>query len=179
MRRKLSDVLTDLNAKIDQNLVPAWQVTYFLLAIQQEKDGKTFPMLNIGGKEGQKISLDDKKPLQIYHRLIDQEVINDPAQGKGSKPARFRVFTMRMVGLGWRHLLTSESYENNADLAIHVFDAFPNFLNNTEYMEVIGEETDKQTVIDEEFPGYEGTRVLNLEYIAFYFDYTIRQRADC
>lgn len=180
MRRKLSEVLGDINAKIDTNLVPAWQVTYYLLATQQTKDGKTFPMLNIGHKEGQKISIEDKKPLQIYHRLLSQEQINDPEQGKGGKPARFRVFTMRMVGLGWRNLLTAESYENNSDLAIHVFEAMPNFLGSTEYIEIVAEETDKQTVIEEEFPGYlDSVKVLNLEYVAFYADYTLKQRADC
>ena len=180
MRRKLSEVLGDINAKIETNLVPAWQVTYFLLATQQEKDDKTFPLANTGQGNGVKISLDDKKPLQIYHRLLSQEQIIDQNQGKGSKPARFRVFTMRMVGLGWRTNLTTESYENNADLAIHVFEAMPNFLGATEYLEVIEEQTDKQVVIEEEFPGYEGqTKALNLEFVAFYADYIIKQRADC
>lgn len=76
--------------------------------------------------------------------------------------------------------MTTESYENNSDLGIHVFEAIPNFLNSTEYIEVINEETDKQTVLEEEFPGYEAQgKVLNLEYVAFYADYTIKQRADC
>jgi len=84
------------------------------------------------------------------------------------------------IGLSCLKTLTSESYENNADLAIYVFDAIPNFLNQTEYIEVVGEQTDKFTVITEEFPGYEPqAKVLNLEYVAFYFDYTIKQRADC
>lgn len=180
MRRNLSEILGSINQRIDEHLVPAWNVTYFLLATQQEKDGKTFPLVNVGRGDGIKISLDDKKPLQIYHRLLSQEQIVDQNQGKGSKPARFRVFTMRMVGLGWRNLLTTQSYEDNADLAIHVFTAMPNFLGATEYVEIITEETDKQTVIEEEFPGYElQTKVLNLEYVAFYADYTIKQRADC
>jgi hypothetical protein len=179
MRRNLAEVLTDINSSIETNLVPAWAVTYYLLCNQQEKDGKTFPLENQGAKNGRKISLDDRKPLQIYHRLLEQENIIDYAVGKGSKPGRFRLFTMRMVGLGWRNLITSESYEDNADLAIDVFEALPNFLNSTEYIEIVSEETDKQTVLEEEFPGYDQAKALNLEYVAFYCDYTIRQRSDC
>jgi hypothetical protein len=171
--RSLNSILTDINTNI-KTVSFGGKITTWGLCYQQIKDEKTFPLLNTGSRNGQKISWDDKYPLQTYHRIIDVTKETDVTKGFGSKVFRQRVYKMRLVGVGNRQQLTSSGYEDNQEFAKTISDVLPSFLSNKEYLEVTDYEVIKNTVYEEEFNGVEKNKTLSLEGIAFWIDYTLK-----
>ena len=170
--RALNAILTDINTQI-KTVSFGSKITTWGLAYLQEKDEKTFPLVNEGNRNGHKVSLDDKYPLQTYHRILDVEKESDLSKGFGANAFRQRVYTMRLVGIGSRARITSAGYEDNQEIAKVISDALPSFLNTNEYLEVGDHEVIKQTVYDEEFAGVDQKK-LSLEGIAFWIEYTLR-----
>ena len=80
--RALNAILTDINTQI-KTVSFGGKITTRGLCYLQEKDGKTFPLENTNTKSGNKISWDDKYPLQTYHRIIGVEKESDVSQGFG------------------------------------------------------------------------------------------------
>ena len=174
--RTLNQILTDINNRIKADLsIP--NVIYWNEATLQEKDDKTSPIVNLGTREGTQISPKEFN-LQTYHRLIDSETETDPNGGFGKYPYRVRIYTLRNVWLGDLSSLSSQSYEFNDDVKNDVYAAFPVILDSKETVRTINEVTNKDQVLSEEFPGYELSN-LNLELIAFYIEYQVRQKIRC
>ena len=83
--RALNTIITDINNTIINTVSFGSQITPRGLCYLQEKDEKLFPLENIGNGQGNKISWDDKYPLQIYHRILETSNDNDPDRGFGNK----------------------------------------------------------------------------------------------
>jgi hypothetical protein len=171
--RSLNLILADINTQV-KTVSFGSQITTWGLAYLQEKDEKTFPLVNQGNRNGHKISWDDKYPLQVYHRILKEEKENDPGRGFGAKSYAQRIYTMRLVGIGSRARLTSAGYEDNQEFCKAVSDALPSFIVAGEYLETGEHEVIKQKVYDEEFAGVDHQKKLSLEGIAFWIDYTIK-----
>lgn len=170
--RALNSILTDINTQI-KTVSFGGKITTRGLCYLQEKDGKTFPLLNQGNRNGVKISWDDKYPLQTYHRILDVEKESDLSQGFGANSFRQRVYSMRLVGIGSKAKLSVAPYEDNQEIAKAISDVLPSFINSNEFLEAEDHEVIKQNVYDEEFAGIE-IKKLSLEGIAFWIDYTLR-----
>jgi hypothetical protein len=170
--RALNTILQDINTQI-KTVSFGSKITTKGLCYLQEKDGKTFPLENLGNKNGSKISWNDKYPLQTYHRIIDMEKESDLTQGFGSKAFRQRVYSMRLVGIGSKDKITSTNYEDNQDICNAISDVLPSFINSMEYLEVGDHEVIKQEVYDSEFGGVDQKKY-SLEGIAFWIEYTLR-----
>ena len=63
--RALNSILTDINTQIKTVSFGA-KITTRGLCYLQEKDEKTFPVENVNTRNANKISWDDKYPLQTY-----------------------------------------------------------------------------------------------------------------
>ena len=159
--------------------------TFYGICTLQEKNEKTFPLQNKGQGQGAKISWNDKKTLQIYHRIIDLEKESDPSLGIGSKPYIFRTYSMRLVGLGTRELLTVADYEDNDQICNTISDSLPNFVTSLIYLEAGDHEVDKITVYESEFAGVTSSRTKassgsdtfkdkTLDGVAFWIEYTLK-----
>lgn len=170
--QSLNSILDDINTQI-KTVSFGGKITTWNLAYSQEKDGKVFPLVNNGNRNGHKISWDDKYPLQTYHRIISSENETDTSLGFGSKPYRRREYQMRLVGIGSKLKLSAASYEDNQEICKAVSDALPSFLSGTEFVEVTGQEVIKQNVYDEEFKDTK-MKHLSLEGIAFWIEYTLK-----
>lgn len=171
--RTLNTIIGDINTQI-KTVSFGDKITTWGLAYLQEKDEKTFPLVNQGSRNGHKISWDDKYPLQVYHRILDVEKETDLAKGFGANAHRQRVYTMRLVGVGSRASLTSAGYEDNQEFANAISDVLPSFINTNEYLEVADHEVIKQEVYDSEFAGVDHQKKYSLEGIAFWIDYSLR-----
>ena len=174
----LDNLLEEINLNLQNSLSYGSDIQFWEQAYLQEKDGKTSPLVNQGSENGHRISLDDRYPLQIYHRLIDSETIEDPTLGKGAFPYRKRVYSMRLVGIGNTKRLTSRSYEGNDDVKNEVYFAMPKNLVNKERVQAGNENTNKLDVLSEEFDGVSFPK-LSLELIAFYIEYQISHGVQC
>jgi len=179
--RTLNEILTEINSLIESGMVYSSDtyssVDYYNEAILQEIDGKTFPIINSGNRQGSKISIIDNS-LICYHRVIDSETEVDPKLGYGKYPYRKRIYTIRNVWIGEWKSISTYSYEFNDDVKNDIYSAFPVRLSGKERIFTTNESVNKQTVLDEEFPNY-NFKNLNLELIAFYIEYQIHQRINC
>ena len=170
--RALNAILTDINTQI-KTVSFGGKITTRGLCYLQEKDDKTFPLENTDTRNGNKISWDDKYPLQTYHRILSVEKESDPTQGFGNNAFRTRVYEMRLVGVGSKTSLSNAPYEDNQEIAKTVGDALPDFINTNEYLQVGAFEVIKQNVYDSEWAGVE-MKNLSLEGVAFWIDYTLK-----
>lgn len=171
--RSLNSVIEDINI-ILKGVSFGHKMTTWGLCYLQEKDGKTFPLLNKGRKNGAKISWDDKYPLQVYHRILDVDKKDDLRKGFGANVFIERTYTMRLVGIGSKLKLSSTEYEDNQEFAKVLSDALPSFVNNNEFINVISHEVIKQNVYDSEFSGVNRQKSLSLEGVAFWIDYELK-----
>ena len=170
--RSLNSILDEINTYI-KTVSFGGKITTWNLAYLQEKDEKTFPLVNQGNRNGYKISWDDKYPLQTYHRIIDVENETDASRGFGSKIYRRRTYKMRLVGIGSKLKLSVAPYEDNQEICKTVADSLPSILSNKEFLEVTGFEVTKQEVYDNEFTGID-QKSLSLEGIAFWIEYDLK-----
>lgn len=169
----LNSLITSINTDI-KTVSFGDSITTRGLCYLQEKDGKTFPLENTGLRNGNKISWDDKYPLQTYHRILSTERENDASRGFGKYSFRQRIYEMRLVGIGSRARLTTNNYEDNQEFANAVADVLPEFISSQDSLEVGEIQVIKQEVYDEEFAGIDHQKVYSLEGIAFWIDYTLR-----
>jgi len=170
--RALNAILTDINTQI-KTVSFGGKITTRGLCYLQEKDSKTFPIENVNVKSGNKISWDDKYPLQTYHRILSVEKETDPSQGFGKNLSQMRVYTMRLVGVGSKTKLSVANYEDNQEIAKEVGDALPDFITTKEYLNIESYEVVKQNVYDSEWAGVE-IKKLSLEGVAFWIDYLLK-----
>ena len=173
---KLNSLLDDINSRIAQNLAYP-KVVYNRQAYLQTKDGKTFPIVNLGKGNGTQISIDDYA-LQCYHRVIDSVTETDYEKGKGKYPYRVRVYTVRNVWLGNVHKLPAKVYESTDDVKNDVYNAFPTILTNKEIVKTVNENINKLEIVGEEFDGFDLGH-LSLDYVVFFIEYEIRQKIKC
>ena len=172
--RSLNLILDDINTQI-KTVSFGGKVTTRGLCYLQEKDEKIFPLENTGNKNGNKISWDDKYPLQTYHRIISPiEKDIDLTKGFGANAQRQRLYSMRLVGIGSKDKITSTAFEDNQEVANAISDVLPSFITTNEYLEIGESEVIKQEVYDSEFAGVTHQKKYSLEGIAFWIDYTLR-----
>ena len=173
--RALNAILTDINTQI-KTVSFGSKITTRGLCYLQEKDDKTFPLENTNTKNGNKISWDDKYPLQTYHRILTVEKETDITQGFGKNSSKMRVYSMRLVGIGSKTALSVSPYEDNQEIAKAVGDILPDFITTKEYLEVVEFEVIKQNVYESEWAGSINIKKLSLEGTAFWIDYTLKIR---
>ena len=174
--RTLNQILTDINQRIAANLSYS-TVVYWNEAALQQKDEVTFPVVNSGDKTGTQLSPTDYT-LQCYHRIISSETITNPQLGHGKYPYRARLYTIRNVWLGNLGAIPQQVYEFNDDVKNDVYNAFPVILTDKETVITINENVNKSEVLEQEFSGFDLNN-LNLQLIAFYIEYTVKQRIRC
>lgn len=175
--RTLNEMLDNINADI------AGALTYpkfkpWNQADLQEKNDKTFPMVNNGNGRGFQISPDSKEALQCYHRIISSETDTDYTKGKGRHPYKTRTYVIRNVWIGTLNRLPSKVYESNDDVKNDVYAVFPTVLDNQEIIKTVAESVDKQEIFNTEFAGND-MKHLNLDVILFSIDYEIKQNIRC
>lgn len=173
--RALNAILTDINTQI-KTVSFGGKITTHGLCYLQEKDGKTFPLENVNTRNGNKISWDDKLPLQTYHRILDVEKETDPTQGFGKNVSKTRVYSMRLVGVGSKTSLSVAPYEDNQEIAKTIGDALPDFITTKEYLQVVDFEVIKQEVYNSEWSEVTELKKLSMEGIAFWIDYLLKIR---
>ena len=176
--RVLDNILEEINLNIKNSLDFGDEVIFWREAYLQAKDGKMAPLVNQGKENGHRISLDDRYPLQIYHRLIDSKTETDYSKGRGRYPYSLRKYTIRLVGIGDTKRLSLRYYEGNDDIKNLVYYSLPTRLSYDEKIASQNENTDKLFVLSEEFEGANFNK-LSLQLIAFYIEYEIVQRVQC
>ena len=82
---------------------------------------------------------------------------------------------MRMVVIGTRQGLTIANYEDNQEFLEDFERAFPNVLGSKEIITTGDQEPNKLNVYAEEYDGINHPKK-NLEGIAFWLEYQIKQR---
>lgn len=175
--RTLDELLDNINSDIAGSLTYP-KVKYWNQADLQEKDDKTFPIVNNGNSRGFAISPNSTEALQCYHRVISSETETDYEKGKGRHPYKMRIYTIRNVWIGTLKRLPSKVYESNDDVKNDVYKAFPTILNKKEIIKTVGESVDKNEIMSTEFAGND-MKHLTLELILFSIDYEIRQNIRC
>jgi hypothetical protein len=182
--RILNNILTEINAALLQNLNGlddygdlGSRIQFWGEASLHEQDGKTFPVVNEGDGDGRIISFDDDYALQIYHRVLDIENIELPDEGFGASVKRFRDMHLRLVGIGIMSKFTERTWETNTDIMSIVYQAIPVDLTY-EFLMPGDEQPDKMAVMAAEFTNHEYDH-LKFDLIAFWIEYTVRQRSDC
>lgn len=175
--RTLNELLDNINSDIAESLTyPKFKP--WNQADLQEKDGKTFPLVNNGLGRGFQISPDSKEALQCYHRIISSETDTDYTKGKGRHPYKMRTYVIRNVWIGTLNRLPSKVYESNDDVKNDVYAVFPTVLDNQEIIKTVAESVDKQEIFNTEFAGND-MKHLNLDVILFSIDYEIKQNIRC
>ena len=183
-RRNINEIITEINQKIEQGVT--WTgTTYHTIAVLQPRDGESWPMKRLDSdQQGQRISPEDTSGLQIYHRIISEE-IGPPEQGKGAAMYNEVTYTMRLLGVGYRPPVTQSTWWNNEEIAQRVMTAMAatSRLQNKELFFVEGQAvTDKLTVLNEEYQNNEEVKQWVLRLLAFAVTYTIKLRTvgnDC
>ena len=174
---RLNALLEKINDLVSVNLTYP-KAKFYEQAELQEKNDRTFPMINNGSRLGYKISPDSAIALQSYHRVLSSITETDYEKGKGKYPYQERVYTIRNVWIGSLNKLPGKPYESNDDVKNDVVNAFPVNLESKELIKITTENINKQEILDEEFAGVE-TKSLILELIVFYIEYEIRQKIKC
>ena len=164
--REINDIVKEINEKITVD------AKFYQLATLQTKDGKTFPAINTGNGQGEKISPENS--LQIYHRILDSETETDTNLGKGKFPYQNRIYTMKLVGIGNMRKV-SGSYDTNDKIKNEVFDQIPQVLSGKEIIIPGDENIIREDVLGAEFDGINLDK-LRLDLIAFSIEYEIKQR---
>lgn len=177
MNRPLNDIIEELNFRINRELIGYKKKKFYKQAYLQEQNDNTFPLVNEGSRQGKQISWNDNFNLQIYWRLLDSELETDENNGKGGRPYRYNVMTVRMVGLGLQEK-RNKKYEVNQDVMMDVLKGIPSVTFEKEWVNINDQNIDKLSVLNEEFSGNDFQR-LSLENIAFYIDLNIRQKIIC
>lgn len=174
--RSINAIIDEINQKILDSVDFDDKLNLYGLCYQQEKEGVTFPLLNIGDGQGQILHWDDKEPFRVYHRITDVvERDSDNSQGVGANPSQIDVFPMRCVFIGTRNFLTEAQYEDNQEFMRAVRGAFTFMASNKERIDFVSSEVNKPNVYLEEYEGIDLIH-LSLDGIAFWIDYTISQR---
>jgi hypothetical protein len=168
---KLIESLTLIDSAIALQF--PYDITKFGLCYLQEKDGKTFPLQNLGGGQGKRVQWDDTDPLRSYHRILSTSNDVDPSAGFGGNPRRFTNYEMRYVGIGTRALLTTNTYEDNQEICESIKQLIPTYLAPGSTVMVSSSEVIKLNVYESEFSGLD-MKKLSLEGIAFYINYELK-----
>ena len=183
--RLLHDILTELNQDIKNylNSLSAFNLlgsntTFYKQCSLQEKDGRTFPIEKTGSGKANFVEIDSKKPLQIYHRVLNADHENNTSLGYGAKSHRVRNFNMILVCFGTLKYLNNPNHDATTDFCKHIIDAIPTGLDQGETVIIGNENVDMLEVMNTEF---EGATLKNFSVvnIAFTVEYTIIQRSDC
>ena len=174
---RLNTLLEEINSSVAGSLAYP-KTKFYEQAELQEKDEKTFPLVNNGSRLGYKISPNSTIALQSYHRVLSSVTETDYERGKGKYPYQERVYTIRNVWIGSLNKMPDRPYESNDDVKNDVVNAFPVNLKDKELIKIVNENINKQEILDEDFAGVE-TKSLILELVVFYIEYEIRQRIKC
>jgi hypothetical protein len=156
--------------------VPVQNPVFYGLAVLQQRDNKTYPMVRISDTEGQWISPQDTQGLMFYHRIISQR--NEPISGKGADDYHICYYSMRLVAIGYRPNITTGADWNNEDQARYAQKVISESgrLSGSEIMMVQGQTvTDKVAVLNTEFAGH-NMKHLALDLVAYSVEYIIKQR---
>ena len=190
--RLLDNILEEINASLKTNLngldeygnlgnlIQFWREAWNEEFDDINAEGLTFPTVNQGSGSGTRITPDDNYALQVYHRVLDSENVEDTSKGVGKNIHRFRHYSMRMVVIGNINLLPVRTFETNTDLMSLVYQAMPRFMNDPYKESIImgNEQPNKITMYSEEYAGH-NFKHLMLNLLGFYVDYVIQQRSDC
>ena len=177
MSRTIDEILTDINSTVSGALKYPKAIFYNQVSLQ-EKNDKTFPMINKGNGRGAAISLNSKYALQSYHRVLESETETDWTRGKGKYPYKMRTYVIRNVWLGSLARLQTKGYESTDDIKNAVYDAYPTILDQKELIRTTTENINKQEILDIEFAGQD-TKNLALNLAVFYIDYEVKQNIKC
>lgn len=185
MPRILDNILDELNLSIKQNLNAVSGYTnlgnnsqFYNQTQLTQKDDIAFPVVLTGDYKGTKISLDDRYPLQIYHRIINANSESDPNSGYGAKSYYENIYEMRLYCLGTLKNLNNPDHDFNVDIMETVYYTLPHALSYRERILPQDRSANVLEILSEEFSGAM-TKNLITRHVAFTIDYNIRQRSDC
>lgn len=185
MPRVLDNILEELNLSIKQNLDAITDFTnlgtnsvFYNETRSTTKDDQRFPVILERDYKGQKISIDDRYYLTIYHRVVSDENETDANRGYGSKSYRERIYKMRMYCFGTLRYLNNPAWDYNVDIKQILFRTIPFALSQNERILPTSGSSDVLAVMNDEFEGAI-TKNLIVRHTACYIDYDIRQRSDC
>lgn len=179
MIRSINTIVEEINTRISSQY--SNETLYNIAVLQQDENGRTFPMARQNADNGYQISPLDTNGLQIYHRQTDSVEIKPIEGAKGKKSYQLAIYSMKLVGVGYRPNITIEEDWNNTDIANDVMGFLGKnaFLSGKEILQVNGQAiTDKLLVLNEEFAGHDLSN-RTLELIAFSIDYNIQQKQIC
>jgi hypothetical protein len=168
---KLIESLTLIDTAIQADF--PFNIRNFGLCYLQEKDGKTFPLQNVGNGQGQIVHWKDTDAIRTYHRVISSENETDSNSGFGKNMRRFTIYNMRLVGIGTRSILTSRNYEDTQEFCEEIKQLIPAFLAPGATSIVQDSEVNKLDVYNVEFSGNDH-KSISLMGIAFWINYQIK-----
>jgi hypothetical protein len=177
--RNIHQILTNINDVIAAGLNYS-NNDFHGLAVLQPKDGIYFPMVRTTTQEAMKISPLDTKAMQFYHRMVESST--DTIPGKGADNYQIITYRMILVGVGFRRNVSNEIVWDNEDRAREVMNilAVNTSLQSREMLIIEGQtDTDKLTVLNNEYAGNDVLKTRVLDLLAFSISYTIKQRAVC
>ena len=173
----IDQIIETINTSLASSLDCPQAVIYGLTELIT-KDGKTFP-IQVQGAEGCEIVFDDRKPLQIYHRLIDVRKEASPLSGVGDQIYEAFTAQVRLFGIGNKDSFTPMCMESNLEWANKVDIAIirkftPGITGFTNVRIGVSSMNSHQSeIIEAEFKGFSTQKLNPLKVIAFSIDYSI------
>jgi len=185
MPRILDNILEELNLSIKQNLDALTDFTnlgtnskFYRETRLFTRDEQTMPITLVGNYLGEKVSIDDRYPLTIYHRAVSVENENNVNLGYGARSYRERLYNMRLYCFGTLKYLNNPTWDYNVDIQQIVYRTLPHVVGQKERILPDEENSDAIAVIESEFSASMAASLI-VRHTAFWIEYQIRQRSDC
>lgn len=174
----INDILKDINAYIKDNVYFGNEITFYREAHIQSKDDKTYPLAYTDLGKGVKISLEDKKALQIFYVVTSNTRELDNERSKGASIYRYLNYNVRLYAIGWNELLKNVTWDQNTDAFDLISKAVPAYTKENVFVQMTASEIDRNAVLAELYDGYDMQK-LNLNTVAFSMDLNLRKKINC
>ena len=173
----IDQIIETINSQLTVSLDCPQAVIYGLTEVITQGE-KKFP-IQIKGSEGCDIIFDDRKPIQIYHRLLDLRKESSPLSGVGDNVYDAFTAQVRLFGIGDKDSFSPICYDSNLEWATKVDAAimrkFTPGITGFSNIRVAVSSTNihQSEIVAAEFPGFNAQKLNPLEVIAFSIDYSI------
>lgn len=182
---RLQYIVSEIDLKLKQHAFP---IGFTGLCEQELKDEKTVPTFYQGYGDSDFAGFDDTNGLNVYHRLISYEQVEDPEKGFGTKPFVDENYSMIMVAYGNQREVDDAVNNINYNVADDLRTLFlkkltkvqlANLTSVSGIVTITGTEHDRQAVFSQELPDNE--MKVSPETLLFAIQYNINLQyiGDC
>lgn len=168
----INTITSRINTLIQSNLAD-YDAVFYDLAVLQTKDNETYPIVNIGAREGLKVSPMDDRGLIFYHRVTGHNV--EEGSGKGAANYEFHDYSMKLVCVAHRNTVAVD-YDND-DKANTIMNILGSNKITGALVRVTGRpEIEKADVLRSEYSGNDRILSKVIDLYAFSINYNLKIR---